>query len=66
MDEALRTQVPLGSFHPPDAQSWPGDLGPRKSLSGTWAALASGFTVELPRAWRETDVVKAFSWAFVP
>lgn len=33
MDEELRTQVPLGSFHPTDAQSRPGDPGPSKSVS---------------------------------
>lgn len=33
MDEELRTQVPLGSFHPTDAKSGPGDRGPSKPAS---------------------------------
>lgn len=33
MDEELRTQVPLGSFHPTDAQSRSGNPGPSKSVS---------------------------------
>jgi len=33
MDEELRTQVPLGSFHPTDASSRPGKPGPSKAVS---------------------------------
>lgn len=33
MDKELRTQVPLGSFHPTDAWSGPGNRGPSKSAS---------------------------------
>lgn len=33
MDEELRTQVPLGFFHPTDAQSRPGNPGPSESVS---------------------------------
>lgn len=43
MDEELRTQVPLGSFHPPDAQSRPGNLGPSKSVSRNSGRSGLGF-----------------------
>lgn len=33
MDGELRTQVPLGSFHPTDARSGPGGRGPSRSAS---------------------------------